>query len=317
MAIDTLELIGRTAPGAGMELATPWVESPLFAAELASRELTEAERQMAVRYHEDGYVVLLGLADDAFCDRIREETEPLFRPPFEPGRSATRAQDAWKVSPAARALATHPRVMAALSMLYGRRPLPFQTLNFPVGTQQRAHSDSIHFSCLPARYMCGVWVALEDTELDNGPLFYYPGSQRLPEFDYQDLALPDDQSGEMYGRRYELYEDRIEALMAAAGFERRRLVVRKGDALLWSSNLVHGGSPILRPGASRWSQVTHYFFEGCIYYTPLMSNRVTGELALRNHLVDIATGTPLVHSYSGSKVVMAEAPGGRFRIAIV
>ena len=31
--------------------------------------------------------------------------------------------------------------------------------------------------------MCGVWVALEDITEDNGPLHYYPGSHRLPDYD--------------------------------------------------------------------------------------------------------------------------------------
>ena len=87
--------------------------------------------------------------------------------------------------------------------------------------------------------------------------------------------------------------------------------------MIWASNLVHGGSPILREGSSRWSQVTHYLFEGCIYYTPMLSNRVTGELALRNTLVDIGSDTLLVHSYNGSKIIGAETSGGRYRIAIV
>jgi len=30
--------------------------------------------------------------------------------------------------------------------------------------------------------MCGVWLALEDIDADNGPLIYYPGSHRGPHF---------------------------------------------------------------------------------------------------------------------------------------
>lgn len=313
MTTDTVEPTAEPEQ-LGLEVPGPWVESPFFAAELGRRQLGEADRGLAIDFHRDGYVMLPGLIDTDTCERIREEVAPLCLPPFEMGRSTSRVPDAWKSSPAARALATHPRVMSLLSVLYGRRPLPFQTLHFSVGSEQRAHSDFIHFSSLPARYMCGVWVALEDIELDSGPLFYYPGSHRLPELDYQDLGLKLDG---LYGPSYEAYEDLMEALMVNVGLERRQLVVSRGDCLVWSSNLVHGGSPILRAGASRWSQVTHYFFEDCIYYTPMLSNRVTGELALRNTMVDIASDKLLLHSYNGAKIIGAETSGGQFRIAIV
>ena len=35
--------------------------------------------------------------------------------------------------------------------------------------------------------MCGVWIALEDVDPDEGPLSYYPGSPRLPYVSAGDL----------------------------------------------------------------------------------------------------------------------------------
>ncbi len=56
--------------------------------------------------------------------------------------------------------------------------------------------------------------------------------------------------------------------------------------------ILHGDERILRAGTTRWSQVTHDFFEGCDYYTPMHSNVFGGEIKLRTP-VDIATGLPL------------------------
>jgi hypothetical protein len=67
-----------------------------------------------------------------------------------------RVQDAWTTDPDVKAIATNAAILALLGKLYGREALPFQTLNFPVGTEQHPHSDSIHFSSLPERLMCGV-----------------------------------------------------------------------------------------------------------------------------------------------------------------
>lgn len=94
--------------------------------------------------------------------------------------SKLRIQDLWRRNKAVKQLAAHPAVLKLLNELYTRRPFPFQTLNFPVGTQQATHSDTYFFNSTPERYMCGVWVALEDIDLENGPLHYYRGSHELP-----------------------------------------------------------------------------------------------------------------------------------------
>jgi len=91
-----------------------------------------------------------------------------------------RVQDAWKTVPEVHRLAVNRHILRLLADLYGRRAFPFQTLNFPVGTQQHFHTDSVHFSSCPERFMAGVWVAFEDIDADNGPLVYYPGSHALP-----------------------------------------------------------------------------------------------------------------------------------------
>ena len=83
--------------------------------------------------------------------------------------SPTRFQDAWLhqgIAPV-RHLACHPEILAALQVLYGRVPFPFQTLNFPNGTAQHFHSDAVHFHSLPHGFMCGVWVALEDISAES------------------------------------------------------------------------------------------------------------------------------------------------------
>ena len=191
-------------------------------------------------------------------------------------------------------------LLAILEVLYGRPAVPFQTLNFSVGSQQRAHSDTIHFSSLPAKYMCGVWVALEDITEENGPVFYYPGSQRLTEYDFSHIKSTADTPS--YEKNYNEYEDFIEKIVEVNKLEKKKFLAKKGDLLIWSSNIIHGGSPVTKEGASRWSQVTHYFFEDCYYYTPMLSNMVTHELFLRRRLVNIKSGERIDQSYNGKKL---------------
>lgn len=183
-------------------------------------------------------------------------------------------------------MALAPRVLGLLEKLYGRRPLPFQTLNFPKGTEQLPHADAFHFNSMPPTFMCGVWVALEDVDTENGPLVYYPGSHKLPEVTAEELGARGAQSvggalsswlRRRVGRPHRLeniypaYERHVAALISGYGLRPQYATVRKGQALVWASNLLHGGAPRADKTRTRHSQVTHYFFEGCRYYTPVLS----------------------------------------------
>ena len=153
-------------------------------------------------------------------------------------------------------------------MLYGRVPFPFQTLNFPNGTAQHFHSDAVHFHSLPHGFMCGAWVALEDISADSGPLVYFPGSHRMPYLAARDFGLTQAEVlAEPAPQKF--FERHWRDSVAANGYQRCLFEARKGDVLVWHANLLHGGSPVKNKSLSRWSQVTHYFFEGCAHTTPL------------------------------------------------
>ncbi len=287
----------------------PWTESPFFEEELTRRNLSDEDRKLAVSYNRDGYVVLKRVIGPDVAKAIISAVAPSFESD-DYVRRHQRLQDGWNFSAAVRGLATEPQITRLLAMLYGRRPIPFQTLNFKSGSQQRAHADAVHFSGIPGRFMCGVWVALEDVGPDNGPLFYHPGSHKLPELMPYHLG----QTADTFS--YSSYEDHQESLMDAAGLSAIEFHADLGDALIWSSNIVHGGRRIARDGATRWSQVTHYFFADCIYLTPMHSNMDLGEFALRDNVIDIGTGQHVDHSYNGQRVWVTSLANGRSRISL-
>lgn len=220
-------------------------------------------------FHERGVLKADFQFPEKLLDDLIAAVYPLYDEDYRAGRSErTRIQDAWREVPEARRLAVEPKVLDALQELMGRRAKPFQTLNFPVGTSQLAHSDTIHFSTIPEGYMLGVWVALEDIDRDNGPLVYYPGSHKLPYLKMHDLGL---RPG--YGH-YPAYEQKIQELIRREKLQAEYGVARKGEAIIWHANLLHGGAPRRDPQRTRHSQVTHYYFEGCRYYTPMDSSRL-------------------------------------------
>jgi ectoine hydroxylase-related dioxygenase (phytanoyl-CoA dioxygenase family) len=243
----------------------------------ADTKLTSAEQR--AQFQRDGYFIIedLGLPPEVFDDAAADFVPLLLEEEHaevwgDDGVFYTshRIMDAWKISENVKAIATAPRILGILEELYGRKPLPFQTLNFKMPTQQRAHSDTIHFNSKPGGFMAGVWVALEDMDMDNGPLFYHPGSQKLPEVTMQDVGVEADYS------QYLHYEEYMQSVVKDLTIEYADSM-KKGQALIWSANLLHGGSPAKDPNRTRKSQVTHFFFEGTRYYTPLTSKDLSTE----------------------------------------
>jgi hypothetical protein len=240
------------------------------------REKTNLGTEARRNYERDGYMVLDSTGvEPALLDGIVGELEGLYEGAGQARDgvfySWHRIMDAWRINESVRALALAPKMLTVLRELYGREPLAFQTLNFRKGTEQAVHSDAIHFNSMPAGYMCGVWVALEDIDMDNGPLIYYPGTHRRPEVHLQDVGPDADE--EQYVRFLGEMVER-ESLEPAYG------TIRKGQALVWASNILHGGSPQRDRARTRHSQVTHFFFEGCRYWTPLLSTE--SEIHWRN-----------------------------------
>ncbi|MEL6428902.1 MAG: phytanoyl-CoA dioxygenase family protein [Planctomycetota bacterium] len=229
---------------------------------------THVTPEQRTKFWDDGYFVFDTGVPHETLDRIVEQLASKYPPDDMPHGyvTPTRLQDAWEFNDDVRDLATNPHVLGVLQGLYGRKPLPFQTLNFPTGTRQAAHSDTIHFNSLPHTFMCGVWVAFEDIDMDNGPLIYYPGSNKLPEFTMADAGVKKASS-----KHYPVYEKFIQQVIQEFGLQPSYGTIKKGQALVWSSNLLHGGAPQNDPARSRHSQVTHFYFEGCRYYTPLDS----------------------------------------------
>lgn len=259
----------------------PWTESPFFPQLLREAGLDREATRMLEQYAESGYLIIDPDIPEETLDTVVRDLADFYRPNACPNYSdQIRIAEAWGFSKAVRSIALAPKVLALLETLYQRQPVPFQTLNFRVGTEQRPHSDTIHFNSVPERFMCGVWVALEDMDHQNGPLIYYPGSHKLPVYNLHDIGVCGSDERES-SQAYPAYEDFVEALITTHRLERVEINVKKGQALVWSANLFHGGAPILDRSRSRHSQVTHYYFAGCLYYTPLLSDMAVGRVHTR------------------------------------
>jgi hypothetical protein len=266
--------------------------------DLISRGVFEPFTDYAVDMIANGYCTVSLQSDqfDKLCQLTILRLTDVFRKELELWRAKKgpppRYQDGWKSIAQVKRIATNKLILRILETLYGRKPFPFQTLNFPVGTQQAFHSDALHFHSYPYGYMCGVWIALEDVHPDGGPLLYYPTSHRLPYLSAQMLQLdPKDIESEAHPQR--LFQHKWNQLVQHCQLQKKLFIPKRSEALIWHANLLHGGEAVRDRSRSRWSQVTHYYFRHCLYTTPMHSyDMFKGGVRIRNPY-DISTGLPV------------------------
>ncbi len=158
------------------------------------------------------------------------------------------------VSNVARNVQFAPAIRRFLEQLFERPPMAFQSLLFRYGTEQAMHQDTAYVVLRSPMEFVGCWVALEDVQPGSGELQYFEGSHHIPEYVWM---------GRGRSRPPGFADDReflawVSEQSARAGCPVVRFLPKKGDALVWHADLVHGGSPRVRRELTRLSLVTHF-----------------------------------------------------------
>lgn len=222
-------------------------------------------QQKILDWSKNGYLILENFLDAATCNAVNDEINRLLQSGRLDFTYGNKLMFANKKSALVKSITENSELKKILGFLLDKEVVAFQTINFLRGSQQRAHSDSIHMTTYPLGYLIAAWIALEDITADNGPLFYYPGSHRLPY-----LLNNDFNEGATIltlGKKdYTDYEDVLEELVIKNGYEKKEFHARKGDVLIWHANLVHGGAPILNQSLTRKSMVIHFYATDVIKY---------------------------------------------------
>lgn len=222
-------------------------------------------QEQILNWSNNGFLLLEKFFDDDIVASINREVEHIATNDIIQPTHDNKLPFANKISSVIKEVTYHAQLTNILSFLLGKEVVPFQTLNFIKGSNQRAHSDSIHMTTYPLGYLIAVWIALEDTHENNGPLFYYPGSHQLPYLlnnDFNEMS-----SVLQLGKKdYKDYEDVVEEIIQKNKLEKKVFLAKKGDVFIWHANLIHGGSPTLDPSSTRKSMVIHYYAKDVIKY---------------------------------------------------
>ena len=137
----------------------------------------------------------------------------------------------------------------------------YTSLFFERGSGQDLHRDTPYFCTEPEYKYYGFWIALEDTDSQNGTLRVVKGAHKLPELDRVAIARKFYKETEKINpfdqRLWDEYQTQLQAQWEDAGLEVEEIAFKKGDSVIWNPQTPHGGSVILDPKRTRLSFVMH------------------------------------------------------------
>lgn len=232
------------------------------------------------KFIEDGYIIIENAIPKELLDRAEEEfdrafsggiSELLFLVMGISGKASwmpealakpAKALDVHWLSPVLRDVIFSSSVLDILHVIFERRVMATQTLGFWRGSQQDAHQDSAYVNYSHPMQFAASWIALEDVSENSGELFYYPGSQKLPEYFYMEKYKGVEEAGRLnpkatFDAPIRKHVAGLPIAAAAQGLRRERFLAKRGDVLIWAADLAHGGSRISTE-KTRKSIVTHY-----------------------------------------------------------
>jgi phytanoyl-CoA hydroxylase len=124
----------------------------------------------------------------------------------------------------------------------------WQTMLFDRSVGTKVHQDSWYLDTVPQGGVVGAWIALEDISRDCGPFKIYERT---------------------HGQRVEPTAYNFDALEQDGSFQRdfpgsrcQRLLLNKGDVILWNSFLFHGADLPTSDGRTRKSLTAHFYKHG-------------------------------------------------------
>jgi len=268
-------------PGFRSRFGGNWTDltnaNDILEGKLALGEVTAREANLLANFIENGYVILRGAVDPDVIAELQSDVARLtvdgrtesWVDVMENGRSTTRRLapgddsahgkmlkllDLYSFLPSARRVIFSPPTLRFLQLVFSRPPMAFQSLYFYNGSQQPLHRDTAFVRVSSPMEFTASWTALEDIQPGSGELVYYPFSHLLPEYlfegKYKWLAPGVPELNDFYAHLNQHAEQ--------SGHGQHKFLANKGDTLIWSADLAHGGGPVDDPAKTRKSLVAHY-----------------------------------------------------------
>ncbi len=266
-------------PSANTRFEPLWIDRPdaldLLAARLDSGAINPILGERLAHLIEYGYVIIPGAISHALADTLLAEmagvTEHADRFIARRARAAYAHPTADVVQdPTFRIIDFHVNsahaaeaiycaaISEVLHAVFEEAANAFQCLTFVHGSQQALHQDAAYVVVSEPLQFLASWIALEDVTEGSGELLYYAGSHRLDDFLFGEQQDSKAWHPERHGKpAHQAFLKSIVDRSEAQGLPLERFLPKKGDALIWASDLVHGGAK-MQNNNTRRSIVSHY-----------------------------------------------------------
>jgi phytanoyl-CoA hydroxylase len=275
----------------GMPISDCWIDRPdaqkILEKKVSDNKISPEEAKDLTSFMENGYLILDSLdidprtykAVDEFVDRVWKNhpsnllvMNPEFKN-FQPfrlseapknfleifGENGTKLMETHAHSPALLALILNKKLHRYLQLIYDDVPVAMQSSYLRVARNyQHLHRDPWYVYTRPPGNLMTSWVALEDVLDGSGELDFVVGSHKLPFkafYDTKDIIFAGATLPAMEGQMKEAW-----AQVKEKGLRIQALAPKKGQALIWHGNMIHGGGvPYWVNGnRTRKSFVVHY-----------------------------------------------------------
>ncbi len=240
--------------------------------ESTKRTLSAEER---AQYERDGFLVVHDLLRPDEVDRFVDYESQAKPEGWRQDLLHHRSDAEWTY------LATHPNIAGVVTQILGGRPMVVQTMYLEKkpaddsnvgGAGVALHQDLHYLPCDPAT-LTACWVAMSDTDAENGGLCVVPGSHKrglykthknanADEHDAWEMDYPmRDRAGKEWVER--MYSFEIEGITPE---DVVRLTVPKGGGVFFDGHTIHGSYGNRSKTRYRRAWAVHYLREGSWMY---------------------------------------------------
>lgn len=195
-------------------------------------------------------------------------------------------------------------ILEKINQIFYQDTTFWSSIYFETGSEQPLHRDLPYFYTGEINTSFGCWVALEDININNGPLLAIKGSHLVKQPDLnkiRDLYFPNEDVPSSDNNLFEHYNKEVRTMCGK--LEKVEYSnIPKGSLIIWHINTLHGGKEHIDKKLSRKSLVFHLTpknkFVGHLDYFFSKNKKLPNinfeyeiyknQLIKKNHLIDFA-----------------------------